>query len=94
MKTYEFTEDSWFSSNGCSCCPPLLMETYNCINHEVNGSAHSVEDCYRLALEAEGLDLERIRGDDTWPSEEELQQICEDVGIQVVIEFDSLEEYE
>lgn len=47
MKTYTFWDDSWWDSNGCSCCPDTLMECYNSYDTDGRlGSAHSKEWCY------------------------------------------------
>lgn len=84
MKTYEYTDDSWWDDNGCSCCEPLLMPCYNLLDIETY-SCHSEEDCYRQALEIEGVLDE---GDDYDYNEVDFKQMCEARGINVVIYYD------
>lgn len=90
MKTYEFVEESWYASNGCSCCEPVLMECYNILgDYYTNGSAHSVEDCYRLVLELEGVIDEDLDFD---YNDVDFELMCQTYGIKVTIHYD--EEFE
>ena len=54
MKTYTFTNDSYWFSNGCDCCEDLLMESYNCDETSCNlGSANCEDDCYLQSIATE-----------------------------------------
>ena len=60
-KTYYFIDDSFYASNGCSCCEPDYMHCFN-IDTEKHpcfsptfGSAHSDEDMMEQVLIHEGL---------------------------------------
>lgn len=54
MKTYTFTDDSYWFSNGCDCCDDVLMESFNCDETSCNfGSAYSETDCYLQAIATE-----------------------------------------
>lgn len=48
-KHYTFTDDSYWSSNGCDCCEDDHMEAYNCDDNDFcgMGTAHSEECIYR-----------------------------------------------
>ena len=51
MKTYTFTNDTYWFSNGCDCCKDLEMPTFNSDDTDCNlGSAHSYESCYVQAI--------------------------------------------
>ena len=60
-KTYYFIDDSFFASNGCSCCEPDYMPCFNIDTEEhpdfdiLLGSAHSDEDMMEQVLIQEGL---------------------------------------
>lgn len=91
MKTYYFTDDSYWDSPGCSCCEPCLMECYNCENTDPNmGSASSEDGCYVQAIVTE------LGGYHIVPQElldelyekdyNDLKQMADDLGIEVRIE--------
>lgn len=85
MKTYYFLDDSWWDDNGCSCCEPIQMECYNIDTLEhpdifQNGSAHSLEDCWRQVLEWEKVIEEDFEG-----SPREFRQLMIDNDLRVVI---------
>lgn len=88
MKTYTFTNDSYWFSNGCDCCEDLLMESYNsdqtCCNF---GSAYSEEDCYLQAIATEkGWEYwEDVPDDLREMSYTELKKLATEMGIEVRI---------
>ncbi len=85
MKTYEYTDDTWWDDNGCDCCEPVEMPCYNLIeDHELYYpySCHSVEECYRQVLEIEGII------DEDFEDDIDFEQMCRDNGIEVIIHFD------
>lgn len=47
---YQYTDDSWWSSNGCDCCDADYMECYNAVGWEQNGSAHDLHKLYSDVL--------------------------------------------
>lgn len=61
MKTYYFIDDSYYASNGCSCCEPDYMHCFNIDTEEhpdfdlTLGSAHSEEDMMEQVLIHEGV---------------------------------------
>lgn len=59
-KTFYFYDDTWWDSNGCSCCDDVEMTCYNIseADHPTfagQGSAHSKEDCLKQVLFYLGL---------------------------------------
>lgn len=88
MKNYVFTDDSWWFSNGCSCCEDYLMESYNsdqtCGNF---GSASSEEDCYLQAIATEkGWEYwEDVPDNYREMSYSELEKLAYEMGIVVEI---------
>lgn len=88
MKTYTFTNDSYWFSNGCSCCEDLLMESFNsdqtCCNF---GSAYSEEDCYLQAICTElGYEFwEDVPDQYREMGYTELKKLATDMGIDVEI---------
>lgn len=64
---YKLKQDSYYTSNGCSCCEPdrneiwhitRIGEVGNESNVSTNGTPHSLEDCYEAILIDAGIDLE------------------------------------
>ena len=48
---FTFTDDSWWDSPGCSCCPASLMEAYNSEDTDPSlGTAHYKLECYIQAV--------------------------------------------
>ena len=89
MKKYVFKDESWWDDPGCDCCEPSLMECWNCIKGEIYYSCHSLEDCYVAALYKEGVFDVKENGclvdEDIYGwSLDQLKQLCEDNGIEVV----------
>ena len=84
IKTYYFIDDSWFD-NPCDCCEGIWMDCYN-IDHTEhpeffqNGSAHSLEDCWRDVLEYEG-----VIGEDFEGCSQELKRLMLANNLRVVI---------
>ena len=90
MKTYKFTNDSYFDSPGCSCCDSYLVDVYNSDDTDRNlGSAHSYEDCYVHAI------VSSLGGRSVVPDElmtelcqmsmDNLKSMCKDLNICVRI---------
>ena len=51
MKKFQFTNDSWWDSPGCSCCEASLMEAYNSKDTDPSlGTAHYRLECYIQAV--------------------------------------------
>lgn len=47
MNTYYFTDDSYYTRNGCDCCEDEFWECYNSENTLARlGSASSEDECY------------------------------------------------
>jgi hypothetical protein len=88
MKRYIFKDDSYWFSNGCSCCDDYLMESFNseqtCGNF---GSAFSEEDCYLQAICTElGYEFWEDVPDEYREMEyTELKKLANEMGI--VLEF-------
>jgi len=62
---YQYTDDSFWASNGCDCCEDTPVECYNAVGWSQNGSAHALEDLYADVLwshicMAEGVDIMSI----------------------------------
>ena len=89
IKTYKFTYDEYWTSNGCDCCEPDHWEVYNSEDVDCSlGSARSVQECYAQAIISyEGLDnLTEDELDYIYSfSEEELRAACKLMGITVEI---------
>ena len=50
-KHFVFTNNSYYSSNGCDCCEDVYMECYNSYGTDPSlGSAHGIDECYAQAL--------------------------------------------
>ncbi len=92
MKVFEYTDDSWWDDNGCDCCPGQIMPVYNLLNSEHEYyvySCHTEEDCYRQALELEGIIDPEMDFD---YNEVDFELMCQTYGIKVIIHYD--EEFE
>ena len=51
MKKFNFKNDSWWDSPGCSCCEASLMEAYNSEDTDPSlGTAHYELECYIKAI--------------------------------------------
>lgn len=51
MKKFYFKDDSYWSSQGCSCCEDTMMEVYNSEETDPSlGSAHYRLDCCIQAI--------------------------------------------
>ena len=54
VKTYVFTDDSYYESPGCSCCDDYFVESFNCDQTSPNlGSASDEGECYLQAIATE-----------------------------------------
>lgn len=85
QKTITFYDESYYTSNGCSCCEPQFWECWNTDN-PLSGSCHSREDCYISAMEYFGYPIvEMTEGDCYNWSEDELESIAREWG--VVLDF-------
>lgn len=92
MKTYIFTDDGYWSSNGCSCCDDIYMESFN--SEDVMqglGSAHCEEDCYIQAIitekEKNGIMISSTYEEALYEMDmNTIQQVAKELGIEVVIE--------
>lgn len=88
MKTYTFTDDSWYDQPPCDCCLGGWVEAYN--SEQVYwgfGTAYDKEDCYIHAISTE-------KGWQSWSDipdayrvmdEAELKEIASSMGIKVEI---------
>lgn len=90
MKQYYFTDDSWWDSCGCSCCPSTLMVCYNSddTDHTL-GSAISVEDCWVQAIISEigRYNISDDYEESLWyMSLEELKEEAKNLNIEVIVE--------
>ena len=86
----EFTNDSWWSSNGCDCCEPDYMECYNVIpiNERCAGlwSAHSKGACYEQAFYISGLWSEEMFNKESgWHTLPQLRKLAKEHNLEVVI---------
>ena len=90
MKTYKFTNDSYFDSPGCSCCNSYLVEVYNSDDTDCNlGSAHNYESCYVQAI-ITSLGGQSVVSDEMleelWCMDiKDLKSMCKDLNIKVEI---------
>lgn len=89
MKTYKFTNDSWWDRCGCDECEDTLMEAYNSDDTDCNlGSASYIEDCYVQAIITEtgsfciGSTMHGILNGKSLP---ELQELAHLMKVEVVI---------
>ncbi len=88
MKVFEYTDDSWFDRPACDCCEGMWQECYNLLNNEhlyYTYSCHSIEDCYRQALELEGIIDKDLDFD---YNEVDFELLCQTYGIKVIIHSD------
>lgn len=88
---FHFTDDSWWDSPGCSCCPASLMEAYNSEDTDPSlGTAHCIFDCYVRAIHT--VLLKRNHSCYFDPEalylmeEEEIEVLCAAMGIEVEVE--------
>lgn len=86
MKTYKFTDDSYYESPGCSCCDSYCVNVFNSDDTSPNlGSAHSEEECYIQAIATEsGWEFWEDVPDDLHElTYNELKKVANDMGIVV-----------
>ena len=88
MKKYVFKDASWLEYDYPSDGNEHRVELWNCIKGDIHYSNDTAEDCYIAALYAEGH-LNIRSGQSDWDniyemSIDELKQLCEDNGIEVV----------
>lgn len=91
-KIYKFTNDSYWSSNGCSCCDADYFTCYNSDDIDWRlGSSYNHEDCYVKAIFT-NLGIDSLTDDDEESyycmSLTGLKRICGEMGITVEIEGD------
>lgn len=93
MKTYYFTDDSWWDEGfGCGCCcSATLMECYNSEDTDKSfGTAHSVAECYVQAVTTELLLRHPPYEFDTdvlhLLEECEIKALCKSMNIEVEVE--------
>lgn len=96
MKFY-FTNDSWWDSPSCSCCPATLMEAYNSEDIDPSlGTAHYILDCYVKAI----LTVLTKRNQSCYfdpealylLEEDEIKALCTAMGIEVEIDNEDKQE--
>ena len=82
MKTYTFTNDTYWFSNGCYCCEDLEMPTFNSDDTDCNlGSAHSYEECYVQSI------ISSLGGQSVVPDEMLEELWCMDIrGLKSIAE--------
>jgi|SRR5690554_5341822 len=97
MKVYYFMDDSFYASNGCSCCEPDYMECFNIDTRKhpdfdlTLGSAHSEEDMMEQVLIHEGLlDYKHFSNYDEL--DEYVRDMFQKNGFKIVIEKEWWEE--
>jgi hypothetical protein len=88
MKKYVFKDVGWWEYSYCDCCGDRYIESWCCIRGEVYHDCGCVEECCVAALYAEGC-LDVSNGQPNWDkiyemSIDQLKQLCEDNGIEVV----------
>lgn len=91
MKKFYFTDNSWWDSQGCSCCEASLMEVYNSEDTDPSlGTAHYKLECYIKAIYT--VMIKRNHSCDFDPEalylmeEVEIEALCKAMGIEVEIE--------
>ena len=91
MKTYFYTDDSYYLSNGCDCCEASFYECYNSNDTDyMLGSAHSIEDCWIHAIltELKLMSLTQDEVDEYYAySLDTLKTLACSLDIDVEIEF-------
>lgn len=97
MKKYYFTDDSWWDSPGCSCCPATLMEAYNSEDtHPSLGTAHYMLECYIQAIRSILLKRNDSHHFDSEAlyllGEDEIKALCTAMGIEVEIDNEDKQE--
>ena len=89
MRKFTFFDDSYYYSNGCSCCEGSWVEAYNSSDTDCNlGTAHSEEDCYIYSIITElgRATISDEYEDDLYQMElTELKQVATVLGIEVEI---------
>lgn len=82
MKTYKFFDDGYWSGTGCDCCEDIWMESWNCILLEY--TCYSIEECYQAAI-AHATQMPYDEQEKLyWLSYEELEELLDVLGIEVV----------
>lgn len=91
MKKFNFKDDSWWDSPGCSCCEASLMEAYNSEDTDPSlGTAHYKLECYIQSIIT--VLLKRNRSCYFDPEalylmeEDEIKDLCASMGIEVEID--------
>ena len=86
-KHYNFTNDSWWDSPGCSCCEATLMDAFNCDEPELSGlgTAHSEDAIVSMLAVANNI-ISEEKYDDCDLKRSDIQSLLNDYGISYSIE--------
>lgn len=89
-KRFCFIGNSWWDSQGCSCCEATLMEAYNSGDTDPSlGTAHSKLECYIQAISTVIIKRNHSYDFDPevlyWLEEVEIESLCKAMGIEVEI---------
>lgn len=90
MNKFYFTDDSYWYSQGCSCCVATLMEAYNSEDTDPSlGTAQDKLDCYIQAIITVMIKRNPFCNFDPEAlyllEEVELEALCKAMGIEVEI---------